>query len=152
MPSLAFKNAERAGGFFSRAIELKTGSPFSHVEMWLTGPRENATCFSSREPNGTGYANINLSDPLLWTIIEIPATPEQMEYISWFCEGTGMKDYDFWGILGFVWPWGTHDDHDRFCSEWCTECLQRCLGLWPCVKPWRTSPGDLYKLASALKR
>jgi hypothetical protein len=149
--NLAFKDAELAGGFFSKAIKWKTGGRFSHVEMWLTGPRENAVCFSSREPHGTGYAHIDLSAPL-FTCVEILATQPQLDSIRWFAEGTGFKRYDMLGILGFILPWGEHDDADVFCSEWCTLALQRCMNMCLVdpngkpVKSWMTSPVELYRL------
>jgi hypothetical protein len=150
--NLAFKDADLAGGFFSKAIKWKTGGRFSHVELWMTGPRENAVCFSSREPNGTGYATIDLSPPL-WTCVEILATPAQMMAVSWFAEGTGFKRYDFLGILGFVIHHREHDPASVFCSEWCTLVLQRCLGLFlkdkggQAIQSWEISPSALYEMA-----
>jgi hypothetical protein len=144
--NLAFKRADLAGTLFSKAIAWKTGGPFSHVELWMTGPRESATCFSSREPDGTGYATIDLSEPL-YTCVEISATPAQMEAVRWFAEGTGKKRYDFLGILGFVVELREHDPARVFCSEWCTLALQRCLGLFPTARPWLISPTDLYNLS-----
>ena len=146
--NLAFKDADRAaasskswmGAFFSRAIKWKTGGRFSHVELWMAGPKESATCFSSREPEGTGYATIDLSEMVivtegghwgnptisqakpLWTCVEIPATPEEMYGVQMFVEGVGLKRYDFLGILGFMIPRGsriagiTHDPAWLFCS------------------------------------
>lgn len=146
---LAFKDAELAGTFFSRLIRWKTGGRFSHVELWIDGPRENALCFSSREPHGTGYAHINLSSPL-FTIVEIAATPQQEMDVRWFAEGTGVKRYDFLGILGFCFPWGEHDDADVFCSEWCTLVLQRVFGMFPGVKSWKTDPTQLFRLAGGV--
>jgi hypothetical protein len=150
--NLAFKDADLAGGLFSKLIKWKTGGRFSHIELWMAGPREAATCFSSREPNGTGYATLDLSAPL-WTCVEINATQAQMDAVRWFAEGTGFKRYDFLGILGFVLPQRTHDPACVFCSEWCCLAMQRCLGLFldddgglP-VRPWTVSPSDLYAMA-----
>ena len=150
--NLAFKH--NTGGFFDWLIEKKTGSDIVHVELWMTGPREHATCFSSREPHGTGYATIDLSAPL-WTCVEINATQAQMDAVRWFAEGTGFKRYDMLGILGFVLPRRTHDPAEVFCSEWCCLALQRCLGLFLIdgsgnqVRPWTVSPTDLYNMAIA---
>ena len=148
MISLAFKNADKAGGFFSKAIKWKTGGPFSHVELWLSGTIYNAHCFSSREPKGTGFTQLDLRDKDLWTIVDLPGlTPAQEHDINVWCVGCGKKEYDFLGILGFVWPFGeVHDDSDLFCSECCTLCLQQVLGWFPGVKSYKTSPVKLYEM------
>lgn len=149
MFALAFRNGKVDTGFFSKAIMWKTGGPYSHVEMVFAGPLENAECFSSRQPHGTGWAHIDLSDKKAWDIVVLTTTPEQEQRIHAFCDGCGNKDYDWMGILGFVLPWGEHDDEDRFCSEIATEALQKVLGWWQDVKPWKISPTALYQLATS---
>lgn len=149
MTALAFYKA--GTGIFSRAIRWKTGGPYSHVELMLAGPIENAWCFSSREPNGTRFTHIDLRDETQWTLVPLVLTPEQEQHLLIFCQGCGEKEYDWLGILGFVLPWGEHDDHDRFCSEICTEALQKVLGMSPGVKAWMTSPNALYELVSGKK-
>ena len=144
MVALAFKRS--TGGFLDKAICWKTGSPYCHVELMLAGPIDDAQCFSSRQPHGTGFANINLRDDKIWDLVVLPLNPSQENALLNFCKGCGSKEYDWVGILGFVLPWGEHDDYDRFCSEICTEALQKVLGWFPDVKPWKTSPADLYKL------
>lgn len=148
MIALAFKDGKAAGGFFSRAIVWKTGGPYSHVELVLSGELENAECFSSREPSGTGFTRLNLTDSTLWTVVPLNVSANDAENLHIFCEGCGQKEYDWLGILGFVLPWGEHDDHDRFCSEFCTEALQKVLGMFPGVKAWETSPYALYELVT----
>lgn len=152
MVALAFKDADRAGGFFSKAIKWKTGGTYSHVELALSGDFENALCFSSREPEGTSFTHINLTDSNLWTIVPLNLNLFQEYEIQIFCQGTGHKRYDFLGILGFVWPWGEHDDYDRFCSEFCCEALQKILGWFPGIKPWMVSPIQLYNMVQDVLR
>ena len=160
--NLAFKDADLAGGFFSKAIKWKTGGRFSHVECWLSGPKEKAICFSSREPNGTGYATIDLTEQRkgrdLWTCIEIPCTGAQMVFVRWFAEGTGFKRYDYAGIMGFVLNRKrTHDRARVFCSEWCCLMVQRCMGGFLYddegneIFPWTVSPSALYEMACKFK-
>jgi len=129
-----------------KVIEWKTGGPFVHVELILSGPISNALCFSSRQPNGTSFAHLDLLDDKIWEVEMLPLRSTQEEDLMAFCAGCGSKSYDWMGILGFVLPFGEHDDHDRFCSEICTEALQKILGCWPEVKPWNTSPMGLYEL------
>lgn len=143
MIALAFKVAAESNSLFSKLIAWKTGGKYSHVEGWLSGPIEHAFCFSSREPKGTGYATIDLSNPKLWDIVPLQLTDVEEKLVLVFCSGTDQKDYDWLGILGFVWPWGEHDDHDRFCSEYWTECLQKALGWLPGLKAWMTDPSEL---------
>lgn len=167
MPSLAFKNAAKAaqmegglGAFFSSAIHLKTGSPYSHVEFWLDGPLNAARCFSSREPAGSSWSTLDLTDALLWTIVPIPsATPEQLSHIEWFANGARGRDYDALGIMGVELGNGAHDTSDRFCSEMVFDIGQNCLG-WPKDIPrWLVTPGwtkggnihGLYELATSGK-
>lgn len=147
MTALAFKR--HCDGFFDRAICWKTGGPFCHVELVLEGPLYHALCFSSRAPHGTGFAYLNLVDQSIWDVVILSLTVEQEAQLLAFVNGCGTKEYDWLGILGFVLQWGEHDDKDRFCSEICTEALQKVLGYFPGVKPWMTSPMDLYRLVVA---
>ena len=155
---LAFKDADLAGGFFSKAIKWKTGGRFSHVECWLAGPKEAAVCFSSREPDGTGYAVIDLTEQRkgrdLWTCMEVPLTPDEELFVRGFCEGTGFRRYDYAAILGFVLDRKrTHDRARVFCSEWNCSMCQKCLGRFLTdasgseIFPWTVSPSALYEMA-----
>ncbi len=165
---LAFKDAYLAGGPYSRAIAWRTHGIYSHVECWLSGPRNAADCFASREPNGTGYATIDLTEQRkndqtgrmcnLWTCVEIPTTPEQDFAISWYCEGVGLKRYDYLAILGFVLHRKrTHDSASVMCSELCCQIGQKVLGLWLTdnddkqIFPWCVSPWALFQMAIRVK-
>lgn len=147
MTALAFKTP-KDGNFFSKAICWKTNGLFCHVELMLAGPLDDALCFSSREPHGTGFTHIDLTNSTVWDVVVLPVTSAQEAQLLAFANGCGTKEYDWMGILGFILPWGEHDDKDRFCSEVCTEALQKVLGYFPGVKPWMTSPWDLYKLVT----
>jgi hypothetical protein len=139
--NLAFKDGTH-GGFVDSEIVRIAGGPFCHVELWMSGPREAAVCFSSRQPDGTGYAVVDLSAPL-YTCIEFPATQAQMDFTRGFAAGTGHKRYNMAGIIGFLGPLKTTDNYDLFCSEWCCSWAQQAMGMFPNAIPSRTAPTPL---------
>jgi hypothetical protein len=135
-------------------IGKASGSPYSHVELWLDGPQNAARCFSSREPSGASFMVRDLTTPE-WEIVPYHSVigPQDesnlFDCVESFCEGANGKSYDMAGLLGYKLGTGLHDDHDVFCSEVVSECLQKCAGLVLPKDPWMTSPGDLYKLVTA---
>lgn len=138
MISLAFK---RGSGGLSDVIKARTGGEFSHVELWLGGPQSAAMCYSSREPVGTGFATLDLTDAAIWKIVPIPATADQERNAYWFCLGDSGRPYDFIGLAGI----GTDQVHlrntsARFCSNCCAHVMQQCLGMLPGVDPWLIAP------------
>ena len=158
MTHLAFQYAARAGGLVAEAIAGVTGGRFSHVELWLNGPRDRAECYSSREPVGTGFATIDLSDDSLWVTVPLVLSGEQETALYWFCRGSTGRPYDFMGIAGIAMDTRAHSGFARFCSEACCEALQVIGGWWQGIQPWHVAPsgfeghGDrhgLYELATA---
>lgn len=141
MLALAFKIAEKAGGLFSSQIQFVTGSKFSHVELWLSGPQDKAMCYSSREPYGTAFQTVDLSDSKLWEIVHLESTPEQENRVLWFCRGDAGRSYDALGILGIGSGLGAHDEQDRFCSEAIFYILQQVFGFHPEIERWMVAPG-----------
>lgn len=157
---LAFKDADLAGDFFSKAIKWRTRGRFSHVEVWLSGPINAARCFSSRVPNGTGHVVIDLTEQRrdqtgkmcnLWTCVKVPCTPEQEIFVRWFIKGMGYKRYDYPAILGFVLNRRRIHDKARItCSECGCLILQKCFGLFLKdstgheIFPWTVSPWTLF--------
>lgn len=141
---LAFHKGAR-GTFFSKAICAFTRSQYSHVELVFYGPNRNgwSWCFSSDEQDGgTRFKSVQL---LLddWDLVEIPTT-EFFYNLAWnYASSKRNLKYDWLGILGFVVPFGEHDDLDRFCSEIVAEILEHTYG-WNLGKPWMISPGELY--------
>jgi hypothetical protein len=139
----AFKIAARAGSAWSLLIAKESGSMYSHVEVWLDGPRENARCFSSREPHGAGFQQINLTDAM-WDIFPVFFTPEQESMVNGYCLGCDGKIYDGLGLIGYQFKNASiHDFHAVFCSEVGAAILQKCGGRSMKTVPWQTSPGDL---------
>jgi len=130
------------GGKFDKAICWWTSSPYSHVEMWLDGPAHTARCFSSSpRDGGTRFTTIDL-DSGKWDAIKVPTRVGDQKLIERYIAELGHRNYDWLGILGFVFilPFKNHDDEDLFCSEVCLELLH-CIGHFLFVKPWKSSPG-----------
>jgi len=159
MIQLAFKDAEKSGGAFARAIQHVTGGKFSHVELWLSGTQKEAFCYSSREPEGTGHKTIDLTDLELWTIVPLPIEPHLEPFAMWYSLGSSGRPYDFAGILGIGTDTKAHTDFARFCSEECFELIKKITGWWPGIERWHVAPsgfqqrGDrygLYELATVL--
>jgi hypothetical protein len=147
--SLAFKVAAATGSDWSMLISKLSGSPYSHVELWLDGPISNARCFSSREPHGAGFQQIDLSDGKLWVIVPVASALEQEASVNGYCFGCDGKIYDGVGLLGFeLKNAAIHDYHAVFCSEVCADALHKCAGknILP-LEPWQISPGMLYEMA-----
>lgn len=144
MICLAFKSAALAGGLFSEAIAKHTGGQFSHVEMWLSGPLNAAMCFSSREPFGTSFKVIDLSEQVngkcLWTMLALKVATEQEKDAFWFCMGSKGRDYDSMGIIGIGLGTGVHDSSDRFCSEMVWDVGQNVFGWDPSIDRWMVAP------------
>lgn len=141
--TLAFKNAAHAAAvaanplekLFSLEIARVTGGPFSHVEMWLDGRITAARCFSSREPGGTQFATIDLSDAGLWTMVDIPYPPIWTDRgacdaadFAW-CQGRENRRYNFVGIMAIEFGGAITSPHDDFCSQCCFEFLQDRRGM-----------------------
>jgi hypothetical protein len=141
---LAFKNATRAAALaanpleklFSLEIARVTGGPFSHVEGWLDGPITAARCFSSREPGGTQFATIDLSDGTLWTMVDIDGPPglgiggPGPGDFAWG-QGRENRRYNFIGIMAIEFGGAITSPHDDFCSQCCFEFLQDRRGMFP---------------------
>ena len=150
MIQLAFVIAAKTGSAWSEMIGKASGSPYSHVELWLYGSQSKARCFSSREPAGALFMYRDLTTPE-WEIVGHPGCEidsEMGEEIVAFCNGANGKAYDMAGLLGYKLGTGLHDDHDVFCSEVVSSCLQQCARLVLPKDPWMISPGDLYKLVT----
>lgn len=149
---LAFKNALVAGlmqgpihGEFSRLIRDVTGGEYSHVQMWLDGPRNAARCFSAFEPDGTRFQVDDLTDAALWTIVDMDpataATPNATADNAW-CKGRCTRRYNFLGIVGSLFEGPLTDKYDDFCSQCCFEFLQDMRGLFPLVNSVTVAPSS----------
>jgi hypothetical protein len=141
MTRLAFKVAAKAGGLIAEGIAKVTGGEYSHVEIWLDGAQGAAWCFSSREPVGTGFRTLDLSDPELWRIVPLDLTPQQEERLLWFCMGADGRPYNLLGILGIATDTSCHEKGAWFCSETAYRALQAVTGRWKNgPDPWHVAP------------
>lgn len=150
MIRLAFKIAAATGDRWSMLIAKESGSPYSHVEVWLDGPSDKAHCFSSREPAGASYTVLDLTNPQLWNVIDVDLSPEQEAAARGYCAGADGKLYDGVGLLGyrFANP-RIHDPHAVFCSEAGAAMCQVAGKDLGGKQPWQFSPGDLCALAKS---
>jgi hypothetical protein len=146
--SLAFYKGT-CGGVWDKAIDIWTRGEYSHVELWLDGPVHRARCYSSSpRDGGIRYSIIDL-DSGKWDAIALPFTEMDRWIIERHISDLGHKKYDWLGILGFVLPWGEHDDKDRFCSEICLDLIQT-RGYLMQYKAWEVSPVKLAAIATPL--
>ena len=145
---LAFKIAANTDSEWSKLIAAATHSSYSHVELWVAGEITAAVCWSSREFGGVSQVTLDLTQPE-WKLVQVAAASEFAAFITGFCAGANGKNYDTLGLLGYKTGTGQHDDHDVFCSEFCSAVLLACGVLSGPLAPWRVSPGDLYALTAA---
>jgi len=144
--SLAFYRGAY-GGKFDALIDAWTNGPYSHAELWLDGPAHRARCFSSSaRDGGTRYKVIDL-DSGKWDAIPLPFNELDRWIIERHIAELGHRKYDWLGILGFVLPWGEHNDKDCFCSEICLHLIQT-RGYLLRYKAWQVSPVKLAAIAA----
>lgn len=142
MIALAFKHGT---GWYSQGIYLRTGGQFSHVEL-VFNPEDGfdkALCYSSREPDGTSFQTLDLTDKTLWTVVPLTniTDPHLMEQCMWYCKGSADRAYDWAGICGIgIDKTNMHWSEARFCSEEVLIVLQEVFGMFPGLAPWRVAP------------
>jgi hypothetical protein len=144
---LAFVVAAIANDEISTMIARASKSPYSHVECWLSGPQNDATCFSSRGPHGAAFLQIDLTSAKY----EIVAVDWDYDLAHAVAIGANGKDYDFEGLLGYKLGNGLHDDDNVFCSEVVSIIGRESGKLILPRDPWLISPGDLHALVTAQK-
>lgn len=128
---------------FDRLTCWRTGSRFSHCELVEVPNRQGIAqlcCSSSFRDKGVRSKWIDLTSGR-WVLVEVPSLKVEPA-LHWFMEHAGAP-YDWFGLLGWVFPWRVSMREWWFCSEACAEAL----GL---PESWKTSPGDLYRVALQL--
>lgn len=148
MIRLAFKVAEIAAAresgasrIFTLGIARVTGGFASHGEIWYYDDITKAWCFSAREPNGTEFAQIDISDPTLWRIVEVPYPAEALESpeklaaciaadYAWL-QGRAGRAYNFVGIAAMESGQPITTRWADFCSQCIFEFLQDRRGMFP---------------------
>ena len=174
-------DASGNGTFFDRVIEWRQriggggyASRFVHVEFVFdevglasaairqippivqTGDANGSLCYSSSpRDGGVRFKWIDLTDGQ-WTLVNLGVLSDaHLAQALEFCGARVGLAYDWLGILGFVLPWGEHEDGDRFCDESGIEVMQRSIvavslpariaaAVAPLVR-WRTDPAQLYR-------
>ncbi len=133
----AFYKGTRPGlaGVYNRLVRWWTRSPYSHVELILTG----GWCGSASFMDGGVKLRVIDFDPARWDFIDLPA-PLEPAALAWFDEHRDEK-YDVLGNLHFIVRRVAHDQQRWFCSE----AIAAALGMHD---PWRYDPATL---AGALK-
>lgn len=144
---LAFFKAKYSK-FFGKLIHLRTGSPYSHVELVVGTPRESdgrSLCFSAEIGQGVRHKWIGVENDHKWDLLDI-GDPIYVDKLIDRIDELRGRDYDLLGILGFAaWlPYKDHADNDRFCSENTFEMLQVGWGWWPTLdkRRWKIAPGN----------
>lgn len=143
---LAFRVANSTGSQWSKLIADVTKSAYSHVELWIDGPRKAARCMSSREGEGVHYKIIDLTDEKAWTIVAVPTNEFQQDYTEGFCDGSEGKPYDYVDLIDAATGKGKQEvPFGRFCSGFCAEWYQKTFGVLNPQPFWTFSPGSLYE-------
>jgi uncharacterized protein YycO len=140
---IAFRR--RSIGVYSALIKWWTNSPYDHCEILFP----NGTLISAIDMQGVRAMTVSSLSPDVWDIVEVMATPSQeAKAYQWALGELGCK-YDWMGILLCqVLRLGRHHSDRWFCSEFCAAGLQQ-AGFLPGVKPYKLSPGGLYRLLTA---
>lgn len=155
--AFAFFKAKH-GGIMAKAITLRTGGAYSHVEFSVLGKFsvvEETTgirrqlCLSSYEGDGgVRVKHIQLGD--WWDLVEFDVDEKLVvDAWAWGCAQIGKK-YDWAGIMGFVNPWRKGGDPDRwFCSEICHRIAVKLQLLDEGERSDKVSPRRLFDLLRA---
>lgn len=125
---------------FDRLTCWRTRSRFSHCELVVVQDIAAgiSRCYSSSlRDNGVRAKLIDLKSGR-WVLVQVPDLSLK-DAVKWFELHQGAP-YDWFGLLGWVFPWRVSNRAWWFCSEACAEAL----GL---LESWKTSPGDLYATA-----
>jgi hypothetical protein len=127
------------GAWDDKLIACWTRGKYSHTELKIGN-----ICYTSYPNKGVVRRNLNVTERL-YEIIELEIAENDINKIIDFYNQTQGNKYDWFGILGFIFP--LQDRSDRwFCSEWVTKALQLAgvEKLW-LLEPSKTSPNKLYK-------
>lgn len=129
----AFYRGTRPGlaGVYNWLVRKWTRSPYSHVELVLTG----GWCGSASFMDGGVRLKVIDFDPAHWDMVDLPAALEPAA-LAWFEQHRGAR-YDLLGNLHFIIRPVAHDKARWFCSE----AIAAALGM---PEPWRYDPGTLY--------
>lgn len=140
---LAFYKGTRAENpasrLFDRIVCWRTGGRFSHVEIVCTTVSDGRTvCASSSfRDGGVRFKTIDLNTGR-WERVTVDG--DHSAAVFWFSEHEDQP-YDWFGLLGWVFPWRVSNRRWWFCSE----AVSEALGI---PDSWRISPSDLYRMVT----
>ena len=111
-------------GWFSRAIQVKTFSRFSHIEVFVGDEQSVA----SRDGVGVGRYPLRTDD--LRAVLRPHAAVDIAAALAWF-ETVKGQPYDVMGLFNFfVARWRGQENGAMFCSEFATR-FYRAGGFHP---------------------
>lgn len=138
------------GNFFDKLIRWWTSplkkmfngewkDSFSHCEILFS---DGVMFSASQYENSTRFRRHSYSSDS-WKYVNTYATKVQEARVRTFCNSIEDSEYDYMGILGFIFP--VKDSERRwFCSEVCTFALQK-ASMVEDLTASKTSPNRLYK-------
>jgi hypothetical protein len=119
-------------GLFSRAVRWWLGGEYSHTELIFS----DGIAGSSRHPDGGVTLRVVEFKAGEWDLLHIDG--DERAARQWFEEHEG-EDFDFLGLLGFVWTRGLNSRRRWFCSE----AVAASLGF---SEPHRLDPCSLHAI------
>jgi len=150
---MAIRIAQYKGkGIGSKAIKLLTWGQYSHTAIML----EDDLIVEAWEGSNSVRIINSISDG------HKPGTPVDIYYIDVSAKQEGLirefvlaqvgKEYDYWGIHGFLWRKQRQCDESWFCSElFGASCEHASVRLFNNVPPWRMSPSMASRSPVALR-
>ena len=133
MKLASFKgNRPGIAALFSIAVRWWLGGLYSHTELIFS----DGVCGSSRHVDGGVALRVVEFNDKDWDIIEI--NRDEAAARHWFEVHRG-EDFDFLGLLGFVWTRGLNKRRKWFCSE----AVAASLGY---SEPHRLDPCSLHAI------
>ena len=134
-------------GFWAKVIKLKTGSRFSHCELYRGG----GVSWASRDGEGVGAYLLRTED---LTAVYRPVGPlDWAAADAWFATVDG-QGYDWVGLMATVFAkWQGRDNGKMFCSEFLVRVFRALAApLFPTdVDADGVAPGDVPKSSRVLR-
>lgn len=128
----------------SRLIRWRTWSKVSHTAAFFAGPQGYEVIEAwegkvRRQPWTKGHTPGTRIE-----LYRVPCTPEQRRVFYAFLGEQEGKDYDFFGILGFMVRARTESKKSWFCSELVFAAAQEAgINLLSRIEPYQVAPGTL---------
>jgi uncharacterized protein YycO len=121
------------GNLFDWLIRKWTQSRYSHCELVF---RDGA--FFSADPRSGGVRYLRIEqDPEKWDFVELILDEFDENKVRRWCNKQVGKRYDWLGILLCqIIPIGVDESDWYFCSEICTEALQKAGKLMGIISHW----------------